>query len=224
MTTDLLTFPQLQKMWPHGNISVPGLMEGIIASAPAVFAKYQVTTALVVAMMFGQFSEETGGGIDMVENIHYSPVRACQVWPSRFHSVNDVYQKVGSSPGDPQFSIKLMDNVYGNRMGNRPGTHDGSTYIGRSLSQITGRGEETPPSGYMGVAQKTGIDVLNHPELAITPQNALECSVADFILCGCMPWAEKGDILRVTEHLNGGTIGLSERQHWTISWMRELGI
>src|ERR1700761_646594 len=110
--TAIITLAQLQKHWPHGDKSVPGLMEGIAGSAAAVFAKYNITSQLVVAMMFGQFSEETGGGIDMVENIGYTPARACQLWPSRFSSVNDVYAKIGSHVGDPQFDIKLMNSVY----------------------------------------------------------------------------------------------------------------
>lgn len=219
-----LLLSQLQKHWPHGDRSIPGLMEGIVKSAPAVFTKYAITTELVVAMLFGQFSEETGGGIDMVENIHYTPARAVQVWPSRFASVNDVYHKIGSFVGDPQFAIKLMDNVYGNRMGNRAGTHDGSMYIGRGLSQCTGRGETNPPSGYIGVGIKTGLDVLNHPEILTAPDTALECGIADFILCGCMPFAEKGDVLNVTKKLNGGTIGFVDRVNWTNVWKQELGI
>jgi putative chitinase len=168
--------------------------------------------------MLAQFSEETGGGIDMVENIHYSPVRACQLWPSHFASIADLYQKIGSSPGDPQFSIKLTDNVYGSRMGNRPGTHDGSAFIGRGLSQCTGR------ESYQKVADRTGIEVVNHPELMIAPANALECGVADFILCGCLPFAVQGDLISVTRHLNGGLIGLKERQAWTNAWRREFGV
>jgi putative chitinase len=218
-----ITLAQLQKHWPHGDRSVPGLLEGIAGSAPAVFAKYDIDTPLTVALMFGQFSEETGGGIDMVEDIRYTPARACQLWPSRFSSVDQVYAKCGSYVGDPQFDIKLMDNVYGNRMGNRPGTHDGSTYIGRGLSQCTGRGETAPPSGYIGVAAKTGLDVLGHPEILIAPATALECAVADFILCGCLPFAKVGDVLNTTKRLNGGTIGLAERESWTAIWRHELG-
>lgn len=220
----LITLSQLQKYWPHGDSRVSGLMEGIAATADTVFPKYGITTELTVALLFGQFSEETGGGIDMIEDIRYTPARACQLWPSRFSSVNDVYQKVDSFVGDPQFDIKLMDNVYGNRMGNRPGTHDGSTYIGRGLSQCTGRGETNPPSGYIGVGIKTGLDVLNHPEILIAPNTALECGVADFILCGCLPFAEKGDVLNTTKRLNGGTIGLQERINWTNIWRQELGV
>ena len=105
-----LTLAQLQKHWPHGDKSVPGLMEGIVTSAPAVFDKYKIDSQLVVAIMFGQFSEETGGGIDMVEDIRYTPARALQIWPSHFNgSVNSVYQKIGSFVGDPQFLILKTD-------------------------------------------------------------------------------------------------------------------
>lgn len=223
--TATLTIGSLRKLWPHGDKTVPGLMDGITASADAVFAKYGITTELTVAMMFGQFSEETGGGIDMVEDIRYTPVRACQLWPSRYTGVGQVYQRIGSFVGDPQFDTKLMDDCYGNRMGNGPAsTHDGSKYIGRGLSQCTGRGEEKPPSGYIGVGLKTGLDVLNHPELLIAPATALECSIADFILCGCLPFAEKGDVINTTKRLNGGTIGLQNRITWTNAWRVELGV
>lgn len=213
-----ITLQQLQKHWPHGDRSVPGLMEGIAKSAPTVFAKYNITSQLVVAMLFGQFSEETGGGIDMVENIHYTPQRALQIWPSHFHSVDDLYQKIGSYVGDAQFATKLMDSVYGDRMGNRPGTHDGSIYIGRGLSQCTGR------DGYRNVSIKTGLNVINNPSILTAPDTALECGVADFILCGCMPFAEKGDVVNVTKHLNGGLIGLAERERWTSIWKQEFAL
>ena len=202
---------------------MPGLLEGIATSAPTVFPKYGITTPLTVALMFGQFSEETGGGVDMVEDIRYSPARACQLWPSHFSGVNDLYAKIGSHVGDPQFDVKLMDAVYGNRMGNRAGTHDGSTYIGRGLSQCTGRGETTPPSGYIGVGLKTGLDVLDHPEILSAPSTALECAVADFVLCGCLPFAERGDVLNTTKRLNGGTNGLADRESWTTAWRHEFG-
>src|SRR6266404_5018417 len=78
-----------------------------------------------------------GSGAEMTENINYTPERACRVWPTRFSNAADCLQKVGSFTGDPDFKIKLIDNVYGGRNGNRPGTHDGSTFIGRGLSQVT---------------------------------------------------------------------------------------
>lgn len=199
----------LRRMWPRAK---PELINGIADAAPTVFAKYGCADISVVAIQMGQYSHECGAGLEMTESIAYSAQRACAVWPSRFTDAADCYRKVGSFPGDPQFRVKLIDSVYGSRMGNRPGTHDGSLYIGRCPSQITGH------DGYAAVAAKTGIDIVGHPELANDPTHTLECAVADFVICGCLPFAKAGDIRGVTRKLNGGYIGLSERQQWTKRW------
>ena len=208
----MLTIEMMNKLWPNGDDKVPGLVEGMVASAPIVFPKYGAASLMVVAHAMAQFSLECGAGEEMVENIHYSAERACQVWPSRFESANDVYNKVGSFPGDPDFDIKLIDSVYGSRMGNRPGTHDGSTYIGRGPSQVTGY------DGYVALRDKTGIDVLTNPDLASAPDTALECGVADFVICGCLPFAVADNVVEVTKHLNGGEEGLAEREAWLVKW------
>lgn len=207
----------LNKLWPHGDSKVPGLRAGIAASAPAVFRKYGLTSNLLIAHFTAQASHECGAGLEMVENINYSATRACAVWPSRFISAADCYAKCDSFEGDPQFSIKLIDHVYGGRMGNAPyPSHDGSTYIGRGLSQVTGK------EGYQKLAAKTGLDLIGNPRLLSTPRYALECGVADFILCGCLPYAQADDVVGVTKKLNGGTIGLAEREAWLNKWKSAL--
>jgi putative chitinase len=213
----MLTLEIMHFMWPHGNNSVPGLVEGIVDAAPAVFSKYGLNSDLVIAHAMGQFSHECGAGNEMEENINYTAKRACQVWPSRFSSEADCFAKVGSSAGDPDFRIKLIDSVYGGRNGNRPGTHDGSAFIGRGLSQVTGR------RNYEALGAKVGLDLVNHTDLVKAPANALECGVADFILCGCLPFAQADDVSGVTKHLNGGFVGLDERTLWLARWKTALG-
>src|SRR5437762_1162567 len=129
----MLTLAIMHTMWPNGNEKVPGLVEGIAAAAPTVFPKHGLTSDLVIAHAMAQFSHECGAGHEVVESINYTPERACEVWDTRFSDPADCLAKVGSFPGDPDFKIKLIDSVYGNRMGNRPGTHDGSRFIGRGL-------------------------------------------------------------------------------------------
>jgi putative chitinase len=207
----------MRAMWPHGNAKVPGLVEGIAAAAPSVFAKYGLTSDLVIAHAMAQFSHECGAGAEMQENINYTAERACQVWASRFNSEADCYTKVGSFAGDPEFRLKLINQVYGSRNGNRPGSDDGSVFIGRGLSQVTGRGN------YEALAAKVGLDLVNHPELVNDPANALECGVADFINCGCLAPAEADDVTGVTRRLNGGTTGLDQRKAWLERWKTALG-
>jgi putative chitinase len=209
MTIDLL--PHLKNLWPHGDQHVPGLIEGIAASAPAVFEKYKIETPLTIAMMFGQFSEECGAGLEMVENDNFTAEQLVRLWPSHF--TGTMAQRYAHNPR------MICDVAYGGRMGNAPPpSDDGYNFQGRGLSQCTGK------EGYQKVKEATGLDVIADPALLSSPEHALECGVADFVLCGCLPFAEKGDILNTTERLNGGVNGLAERERWTALWKKELGV
>jgi putative chitinase len=209
--TATLTLDNMRHQWPHGDQHIPGLIEGIAASSPAVLEKYGITSQLAVAMMMGQFSEECGAGLEMVENMNYSAQRLLQVFPTHFTPA-----MAARCAHNPRL---IADIAYGGRMGNRPPpSDDGWNYRGRGLSQVTGH------DGYKALADKTGLPLLDHPELLSDPDHALECGVADFILCGCLPFAEKGDILSVTRRLNGGYNGLSDRRIWTTRWRREMGV
>lgn len=201
----MLTLELLRKRWPH---AVQGLVEGIAATATSVFEKNGISTPLVVAHIMAQFSHECGGGAHMVENLNYTASGLCQTWPSRFNM-----EKAIGLAHKPQ---KIADCVYNGRMGNRIGTDDGWNFRGRGLSQCTGR------DGYAKLASKTGFDLLNHPELINDPQHALECGVADFVLCGCLPFAEQDDVNKVTLHLNGGYNGLASRKQWLALWKSDL--
>jgi len=213
----MLTLEIMKAMWPNGNAKVPGLIEGMVAAAPVVFPKYGLNSSLAIAHAMAQFSHECGAGAHMEENINYTPKRAAEVWKTRFSSEADCLAKVGSFAGDPNFPTKLIDNVYGGRNGNRPGTHDGTAFIGRGMSQMTGRGN------YEAVGLKVGLDLVNHPELVKDPKNALECAVADFVRCGCLAPAQADDVAQVTKHLNGGFTGLEERKAWLTRWKTALG-
>lgn len=201
----MLTLDTLHRLWPNGNLRVPGLVEGIAASAPRVFAKYGITSKLVVAHIMAQVSHECGAGVEVVENLNYTAAGICRTWPSRFKSESDAEPFAHNAQ-------KLANCVYNGRMGNAAGSDDGWTYRGRGGSQVTGK------EGYEKLAQKTGINVMSHPELLSDPDDFLELSVADFILCGCLPFADQDNVVEVTRKLNGGEIGLAERKMWLVRW------
>jgi putative chitinase len=207
---DMITLEIMRKRWPHGDMRVPGLVEGIVASAATVFAKYGLATPLAVAHAMAQFSHECGAGTEMVENLNYSSTGLMKTWPSRFSS-----ERAIALAHKPE---AIADAVYNGRMGNRTGTDDGWNFRGRGLSQCTGR------EGYQKLGEKIGLDLIGKPELINDPAHALECGVADFILCGCLPFAQKDDVIGVTKRLNGGLIGLTERKMWLLTWKRDLGV
>jgi len=223
----MLTEKLLRAMWPNGNSDTPGLIEAMATQAPTVFANHGLDSELVVAHAMAQFNVECGNGTEMTENINYTPQRACEVWPSRFSSPADCLQKVGSFAGDPNFKFKLIDKVYGGRNGNTE-PHDGSKYIGRGFSQVTGKGN------YKALAEKLGgtLDLVGDPELVNTAANALECGVADFVLCGCLPKAKQDKLLAVSSLLNLGhetsdpnqVVGFPQRAAALQLWKFALGV
>lgn len=206
-----LTLNNMQHLWPHGNQHVPMLLEGVVSHSAEVFAKYGLTSMLVVAHAMGQFSEECGAGLEMVENLNYSEHGLLHTFPTHF--TVSMAERYAHNPR------MIADVAYGGRMGNRPPpSDDGWNYRGRGFSQVTGH------EGYDKLAAKTGFPLLDHPELMSDPDHALECGVADFVLCGCLPWAKADNIVMVTKHLNGGFNGLATRRVWTARWKKELGV
>jgi putative chitinase len=200
----------LSRLWPHGDARIAGLRAGIIASAPMVFAKYGITSPRLIAHVMAQISHECGAGHDVVENLNYTAGRMMQVWPSRFPTM----AMAAPYAGNPR---ALANKVYNGRMGNAPGSDDGWKFRGRGAAQTTGR------EGYARLAKATGLDLVNHPDLVNDPVRFLECGVADFVLCGCLPFARADDVLNVTRRLNGGTVGLAQRQAWLAKWKAALG-
>jgi putative chitinase len=205
MKVPQLPLNTLRDLWPRGNSKVPQLLEGMSFTASAIFIKYGILTNDVAAIAMAQFSHECGAGTEMEENLNYTAQRIAQVWPSRPGAVRYAHDPRG-----------LADFVYGSRMGNTPGTDDGWNYRGRGLAQTTGKEE------YADMQKATGMLLVQHPEQVNDPHHALEIACANFIKCGCLPFAKRGDISAVTKRLNGGYTGLQERVVWTIKWRRAL--
>lgn len=126
-----------------------------------------------------------------------------RVWPNRFKSAVDVEAKYGTASG---WQLKAFDDIYGNRMGNRPGTSDGSRYIGRGGPQITGR------DGYAEIGKRIGIDFVANPELASLPELQPAIAAAFWDWKGMNRFADAGDFVGCVKAWNGGTNGLAERQ------------
>ena len=206
----------LYNLWPSGDKLIPGLRDAMAAQAPVLFPKYEITTDTTLAQFMAQVSLECGAGLEVEENLSYSAQRMTEVWPSRFPTINSAIPYVHNPR---MLANKVYNGVRADgsdRMGNRPNSNDGWNYRGRGATQTTGR------EGYEALGKHMGLDLINHPELVNDPAHFLECGVADFVICGCLPWAEKDDIVSVTKHLNGGLTDLSQREQWLARWKAAL--
>jgi predicted chitinase len=139
----------------------------------------------------------------LTENVNYTARRMAQVWPGRFpDGSSSVVAKFGSNLG---WQLRAFDAIYGNRMGNRPGTSDGSKYIGRGGPQITGR------DGYAQVGKRAGLDLVNLPELASLAEHQPAILAAFWSWKNLNRFADAGNWLGCVKSWNGGTNGLADR-------------
>lgn len=162
------------------------------------FPAYGITTPLRLAHFMAQTHVESCGYTRLVENLNYSARRLTQVWPSRFPTLASA-QPYANNPQ------ALANKVYGGRMGNvNPG--DGWKHVGRSLKMITGL------ENYTKCAARTGLDLVNNPELAADPEHSVHIA-CDYWGSHCLnALADRDDVLAITKAINGGTIGLADRK------------
>src|SRR5579859_5231961 len=196
----MLTLEIMNRRWPQGNQHLP-----------ALFPKYGLTSELVVAHFMAQASEECGQGLELVESGNYTATRLLQVFPSHFTPA--MAKRAAHN------SRLTFDIAYGGRMGNAPPpSDDGYNFRGRGLTQVTGR------EGYKKLGDKLGLDLIANPDLVVDLAHILECSLADYVLCGCLLHAENDDLLGETKALNGGTNGYAERRRQLGLWKQALGV
>lgn len=196
----------------------PEVMRQLFPNAPqavldAFVAKQDVLTKAGInqsrtrlAYFFANIEHECGGFTirDLTENINYTAERMAQVWPNRFSGPGSVRAKYGTNPG---WQKRAFDDIYGNRMGNRPGTSDGSRYIGRGGPQVTGR------DGYQEVGRRAGLDLVTSPELASRLDMQPEICAAFWTWKNLNAKADASDFLGCVKLWNGGTNGLADRKH-----------
>jgi putative chitinase len=105
-----------------------------------------------MAYMLATVRHECGPNmLPITENLNYSAQRLCQVWPSRFPTI-DHAKPYANNPE------ALGNKVYGGRLGN--GVFEGYKYRGRGFVQITGF------VNYKKFSDLLGIDLNADPDLA----------------------------------------------------------
>lgn len=203
------------------------VMRGLLPRAPAIVihafvARQNVlseaginTSRTRMAFFFANLDHESGGfGIPgLTENIRYTAARMAQVWPNRFRGAADVRARYGTAAG---WQTKAFDDIYGSRMGNRPGTTDGSTYIGRGGPQWTGR------DGYAALERLTGLPAVSDPAMVARPDLQPEICAAFWTWKRLNACADAGDFLGCVKRWNGGTNGLADRRARLAAWQAAL--
>jgi putative chitinase len=177
--------------------------QAVIDQIPDTAAKFGITTSLRLAHFLAQCGHESGGFRAVQENLNYGAKGLLGIFSKYFKTID----KANAYQRNPE---KIANLVYGNRMGNGPeASGEGWKYRGRGYIQLTGK------ENYKAFDATVPEDITSTPDLVAT-KYAL--ASAGFFFKKNNLWAicDKGSSLDVvtlvTKRVNGGTIGLADRQ------------
>jgi len=165
-----------------------------------ILPDYDINTVPRVAAFLAQTAHESGNYRAIKENLNYKAESLMRVWPRYFPSMEiaKAYEK------KPE---KIANRAYANRMGNGPEeSGDGWRYCGRGLIQLTGK------DNYTRYAQSLEISVEEASEHLTTFEGCVQSAAWFWEANNLNQWADSGDILTLTKRINGGTLGLADRQ------------
>ena len=182
----------------------------------AACADFNINTKARIAAFLAQTAHESGGYTALVENLNYSADTMAVVWPRRFAVMGadkkPIKQNGKNVPN--KFALALhrkpemiANVVYANRMGN--GTiesGEGWKYRGRGAKQLTGK------DNYTRCGKALGVDLVSKPDLLLTPEFAMRSACWFWSSNKCGEIIDTGDFVALTKKINGGTIGLADRE------------
>lgn len=191
-----ITFDQLNEFFADTDEDT---VEKFVAPLNEVMDFYEINTPERISMFLAQVGHESGGLNAIQENLNYRAETLTKVFPKYFRNKNpNDYAK------NPQ---KIANLVYASRMGNGPPeSGDGYNFRGRGLIQLTGR------SNYTIFAQDMEISLEEAVVWLETPEGAAWSAGWFWDSRELNNWADNGDVLTVTKKINGGTIGLKDRE------------
>ena len=205
------TKEQLGKIIP-GNKDVEDWHEALIAIMP----KYEINTKRRVAHFLSQCAHESNNFRSLQENLNYSEKALKAVFGRYFGDAPKA--NAAEYARNPE---KIANRVYFDKyrkykMGNT-NEGDGWLFRGRGLKQLTGR------ENYTNFGKSIDITAEEAAEYVATPKGAVESA--------CWFWnakklnniADTDDVTKMTKIINGGNIGLADRQSRYKNAMEVLG-
>jgi putative chitinase len=168
-----------------------------------ILPDYGIDTPQRVSAFLAQCAHESGGFTALHENLNYRAVTLRRVFPKYFpdDAIAEHYANL------PNKQEAIANRVYANRMGNGDeASGDGFRYCGRGLIQLTGK------QNYSRFADSIDTPLEQIPEFLGTFEGAVQSACWFWETNNLNQYADAGDILTMTKRINGGTIGLEDRQ------------
>lgn len=164
-----------------------------------------------VAGFLAQIAHESGGFNAVVENLNYSAQGLRKIFPKYFPNDEIANQYARQSQ-------KIANRVYANRMKNGDeASGDGFRFRGRGLIQLTGRDNYTKFAEALDMSIEDTISYLE------TPNGAVASAGWFWDNNKLNQFCDRDDFVTLTKRINGGTIGLADRQHHYHLALKHLG-
>jgi len=172
---------------------------------------YDINTPLRVAHFIAQCAHESGNFVFIKENLNYRADSLMKTF-KRYFPTQELAQQYEKKPE------KIANRVYANRMGNSDeASGDGWRYCGRGLIQLTGR------DNYTFFAGSLSISVEEASEYLATFEGAAQSACWYWEQNNLNRFADANDVKGLTRAINGGYIGLEDRQKHTEHALHVLG-
>ena len=163
--------------------------------------EYQINTPKRVAAFLAQCGHESGGFVFVTENLNYSASGLMRVFPKYFPT-QELAKQYERNPR------KIASRVYANRMGNGDeASAEGFAYRGRGILQLTGK------DNYFWFAASLDITPAEAAEYLETFEGAAQSACWFWETNKLNRFVDGNDFKGLTRAINGGFIGLADREH-----------
>jgi putative chitinase len=203
----MITGAQLKAICPNLKQERADELAGLMSKS---FPKYQINTPARIQAFISQVAHETGEFTIKTESMNYTtPARLVAIWPSRFNL--DGSNNKSNANHYIKNQEKLANLVYANRMGNGDSASgDGFRYRGGGFMQLTGKESYAAYAKYIGKEVGETADLVRG-----TDEYALDSACWEFAIDKKLnDEADRGEFITITKRINGGTIGLEDRQKY----------
>jgi putative chitinase len=206
----LITVDQLRAMIPT-NKEIAAWCDELNKALP----KYDITTDQRIAGFISQCAHESMDFNAMSENLNYREETLNKVFPRYFGPGKRNAAEYAKNP-EKIANYVYMDEFRTSKLGNtQPG--DGWRFRGRGLKQLTGRDNYTRfAKDYDMTAEEAAVWVE-------TKEGALASALWFWNTNKLNAVADTGNVAALTKKINGGDIGLSDRQQRYAKAMAALG-
>lgn len=206
----MITLEQFSAMIPKNRDA-----EAWYEAAVPMFEQYEINTPNRIAGFMAQCAHESLDFTRLEENLNYSEKALNSVFGRYFGKGKRDAAEYARNP--EAIANYVYQDEYRSKRGALGNTEpgDGWLFRGRGIKQLTGR------NNYAAFGATVGMSAEEAAEYVATPKGAMESACWFWSTNRLDRHADKGDNVALTKAINGGTIGLDDRNR---RWEEALAI